>query len=61
MVVLQTYLVEPVQGIAMLELPLSFEPTSGLIDRRGKKKIDLPFVSLYIWKSVSVDEFAESM
>lgn len=54
MVVIQTYLVEPVYGIAMLGLPLSSESVSSFQLKKKEEKIDLPFENLYLKICVSL-------
>lgn len=53
MVVIQTYLVEPVYGIAMLGLPLSSESVSSFQLKKKEEKIELPFENLYLKICVS--------
>lgn len=54
MVVIQTYLVEPVYGIAMLGLPLSSESVSSFqLKKKKEEKIELPFENLYLKICVS--------
>lgn len=53
MVVIQTYLVEPVYGIAMLGLPHSSESVSSFQLKKKEEKIELPFENLYLKICVS--------
>lgn len=48
MVVIQTYLVEPVYGIAMLGLPLSSESVSSFQLKKKEEKIELPIRKLVL-------------